>query len=171
MELLFKLIVVVCIIMSIHCFLSVNQVYGQDKYLVLEKMGRKKRIVFYPGDEITFKMKNSDLEITDAIVDLHDSLILFLNSYVRPKEIEYVKLERNVGLLSPSNGPKLIIAGVGLFLIDQLNNSIIQGNELRINDDIVKTSLIMIVGGSIWTSFRYTKFRNKGNRRIRTVVL
>ena len=84
-------------------------------------MGRKKRVVFYPGDEIVFKLKNSDLEITEAITDLQDSLILFVNSYAKPKEIDYVKLEHTAGLLSPNNGPKLIFAGVVLFAIDQIN--------------------------------------------------
>lgn len=155
----------------IYCFLLTADVYGQDKYLVLEKMGTKKRFVFYPGDEVIFKMKGSDLEITDVITDLQDSLILFLNSYVKPTEIEYIKLEHTTGLLSPSNGPKLIIAGVALFLIDQLNYTVIQGNDFRLDEDILYTSLIMVAGGAIWTSFRYTKFRNRRNRRIRTVVL
>ena len=154
------------------CYLfSVKEVFSQDKYLVLEKLGRKKRIVFYPGDQITYKMMNSDLRITDAIVDFHDSLILFSNSYVKPGEIDYIRLEHTKGFLSPSNGPKLIIAGVALFVIDQLNNSVLQGNEFRLDEDITKASLIMVVGGIIWKSLRYSRFRNKNNRRIRIVIL
>ncbi|MFC2126696.1 hypothetical protein ACFLU5_18070 [Bacteroidota bacterium] len=148
-----------------------TEVYSQDKYLVLEKLGRKKRIVLYPGDEITFKMKNSDLEITDAITDLHDSLVLLTNSYIKPKEIDYVRIEHTKGFLSPSNGPKLIIAGVSLFIIDQFNHSILQGNDFRVDKDILKASFILVIGGAIWKSFRFSKFRNKGNRRIRIVVL
>jgi len=157
--------------MGIYYSLLAGDVYGQDKYLVLEKLGTKRRVVFYPGDEVIFKMKGSDLEITDVITDLQDSLILFVNSYVKPAEIDYIKLEHTKGFMSPSNGPKLIIAGVVLFLIDQLNYSVIQGNDFRLDKEIGYASLIMVVGGSIWTSFRYTKFRNKRNRRIRPVVL
>ena len=89
----------------------------------------------------------------------------------KPKEIDYVKLEHTAGLLSPSNGPKLIFAGVVLFAIDQINNSVVQGNDFRLDEDIITTSLILVVGGAIWTSFKYSKFRNRGNRRIRIVVL
>jgi hypothetical protein len=171
MELFKKLKIIVCVLVGVYYLLSITEVYSQDKYLVLEKLGRKKRTVFYPGDEITYKMKNSDLQITDVITDLHDSLILFSNSYVKPGEIDYVKLEHTEGFLSPSNGPKMIIAGVALFVIDQLNNSVLQGNEFRLDEDITKVSLILVVGGTIWRSFRYSRFRNKKNRRIRIVVL
>ena len=171
MELFKKLKIIAYILVGVCYLLSVSEVYGQDKYLVLEKLGRKKRVVFYPGDEITYKMINSDLRITDVIADLHDSLILFSNSYVKPGEIEYIRLEHIEGFLSPSNGPKLIIAGVALFIIDQLNNSVIQGNEFRLDEDITKISMIMVVGGVIWRSFRYSRFKNKNNRRIRIVVL
>jgi len=171
MELFKKLKIYICFFIGVHCILSVTEAYSQDKYLVLEKLGRKKRIVLYPGDEITYKIKNSDLEISDAITDFHDSLVLLTNSYVKPKEIDYVRIEHAEGFLSPSNGPKLIIAGVSLFFIDQLNYSIIQGNDFRLDKDILKTSLILVMGGAIWKSFRYTKFRNRGNRRIRIVVL
>jgi hypothetical protein len=166
-----ELRIVISICIGVFSLLSIYTVSGQDKYLVLEKMGKKKRIVFYPGEEITFKMKNSDLEIMDRIEDVHDSLIIFVNTYVKPEEIDYIKIERTEGLLSPSNAPKLMIAGVSLFLIDQLNYSVIQGNEYRFDRDILKTSVVLVVGGAIWKSFRYSKFRNKGNRRIRIVVL
>ena len=65
------------IILSLQCSMPAS---GQDKFLVLEKLGRKKRVKFYPGDELTFKLKNSELEITGTILDLHDSLILFADS-------------------------------------------------------------------------------------------
>lgn len=156
------------IILSLQCSIDA---FGQDKFLVLEKPGRKKRIKFYPGDELTFKLKNSDLQITGTILDLYDSLILFADSYVKPEEIDYVKLERVEGFLSPSNGPKLVIAGVALFIIDQLNYSLLQGNKIRFDKEIACTSLAMITGGITWTSLRFTRFRNKGNRRIRIVII
>ena len=171
MELFKKLKVIVYSLFSIYYLLSITEVYSQDKYLVLEKLGRKKRVVFYPGDEISYKMKNSDLQITNVIVDFHDSLILFSNSYIKPKEIDYVRLEHTEGFLSPSNAPKLIVAGITLFIIDQLNNSVLQGNEFRLDEDITKVSLIMVVSGTIWKSLRYSRFRNKKNRRIRIVIL
>ena len=136
--------------------------------LILEKLGTKKRAVYMPGDGITLKLKEDKRRFSGTITALYDSTIVIdENIYVGISDIHYVRTEHTRGFLSPSNGPKLIIAGVALFLIDQLNHTLIQGNDFRVPTEIAIASGALIVTGAVWTSFRYRKFKPGKNRRIR----
>jgi hypothetical protein len=137
--------------------------------LVLEKLGRKSRIIYQTGDEIIIKLKYDRTEFQGKIKELYDSIIVVDEIYFLIDDIEYVKTVHTKGFLSPSNGPKLIIAGVSLFLIDQLNHTLIQGNDFRIPKEITIASAALVGAGIFWTSLKYRKFRPGKNRRIRIV--
>lgn len=137
--------------------------------LVLEKLGKKHRIVYQIGDEIILKLKSDPSEFRGTLFDLYDSIIVIEDIYLRIDEIDYVKTVHTKGFLSPSNGPKLIVAGVSLFLIDQLNHTVIQGNEFEVPREIAIASATMVGAGIIWTTFKYRKFRPGKNRRIRII--
>lgn len=141
------------------------------KLLILDKAGSKKRITYTIGDDIVLKNTKDRFEIKELIVDIRDSVIVFNDYFVHVNDIEYVKTFHTEGFLSPSNGPKLIIAGVLLFGIDQLNNSVIQGNEARLHKGVTITSASLVVFGAFWTSLRVRKFRPGRNKRIRTFVI
>jgi len=143
-------------------------VYSQvTDQLILEKLGRKKRITYQIGDGIILKLINDQYEFSGIITDIFGNTIVIEDIYVNIQEIKYIKTVHTKGFLSPSNGPKIIIAGVGLFLIDQLNNSVIRGNDFRISEDIAITSAAMVGFGIFWTSLKYRKFKPGRNRRIR----
>ena len=99
--------------------------------------------------------------------EFYDSTFVVDGIYVRLGDIKYVKTVHTEGFLSPSTGPKLIIAGIALFLFDQLNHTVIQGNDFRVPQGIAITSGALIVTGAVWTSLKYHKFRPGENRRIR----
>ena len=139
--------------------------------LILEKLGRKQRIIYQFGDEIILKLKNDPNEFKGIITEFYDSTLVIENVYVRLNDINYIKTVHTKGFLSPSNGPKLIIAGVGLFLIDQLNHTLIQGNDFRIPKEIAIASGALVAAGIFWTTLKYRKFRPGKNKRIRIVLL
>ena len=148
------------------------KVYSQpSKLLILDKPGTKKRITYSIGDEIILKVSKDRFEINDRIMDIQDSIVLFSDYFIHVNDIEYVKTIHTEGFLSPSNGPKLIIAGALLFAIDQLNNSIIQGKEARIDKGVTIVSASLVTFGAFWTSLRVRKFKPGRNKRIRTFVL
>lgn len=139
--------------------------------LVLERLGRKKRIIYQLGDEIILKLKNGTHEFKGTITEFFDSTLVIENIYVPLKEIQYIKTVHTHGFFSPSNGPKLIVAGVALLLIDQLNHTVIQGNDFRIPKEIAIASGTLVAVGIFWTTLKYRKFKPGKNRRIRIVLI
>ena len=156
----------------IFFFGIILQVQCQNsKLLILDKVGSKKRITYTIGDEIILKTKKDQFEITETIVDIEDSVIVFFDYFIHVKDVEYVKTIHTNGFLSPSNGPKLIVAGIFLFTIDQLNHSLRQGNDFRFDPGITIASATLIGFGIFWTSLKVRKFKPGENRRIRTFVM
>ncbi len=139
--------------------------------LILEKLGRKRRIIYQLGDEIILRVKNDPNEFKGIITAFYDSSLVVEDIYVRLDEIQYIKTVHTEGFLSPSNGPKLIVAGITLFLIDQLNHTVIQGNDFRVPTGIAIASGTLITFGIFWTSLKYRKFRPGKNKRFRIVLL
>jgi len=150
-------------------FLHLTSLGQVSDRLILEKLGKKNRIIYQLGDEIILKIKAQPNEFRGTIRDLFDSVIVIEDIYLLIGEIEYVKTVHTKGFLSPSNGPKLIVAGVSLFLIDQLNHTIIQGNDFRIPEEIAIVSASLVGVGIFWTSLKFRKFKPGKNRRIRIV--
>ncbi len=156
---------------SIIFFFSLFPVYGQGGgRLILEKLGRKKRIVYQVEDRIILRLKGDKEEFSGLITGLYTNGLVVEDIYVLLKDIDYIKTVHTAGFLSPSNGPKMIIAGIGLLLVDQLNHSVMQGQAFRVPGDIAVASGIMVGSGIFWTSLKFRKFRPGRNRRIRIFV-
>lgn len=139
--------------------------------LILEKLGKRNRTIYQLGDEIILKLNNDPNEFRGSITAFYDSTVVIEDVFVRLNDIKYVKTVHTHGFLSPSNGPKLIVAGISLFLIDQLNHTVIQGNDFRIPKEIAIASGTLVAFGIFWTSLKYRKFKPGRNKRIRIVLL
>ena len=140
--------------------------YSQD-YLVLEKMGTKKRYVFYVDDPITFKIKETGFN-TDVIVALTDSTIVFAGGSVPLKEIVGVSL-KGLNEWVTASGITLMIAGFGYLIIDQFNNSVIQGNGISTDDGVIKTSAILAGIGFLMYTLARKNVNTAKNWRLRYV--
>ncbi len=66
-------------------------------------------------------------------------------------------------------GSALITASAGYFLIDQFNNSIIQGNRLSIDDQVVKISLTLVASGTTLMLLSKKHVNTTKNWRLRLV--
>jgi hypothetical protein len=139
---------------------------AQERYLVLDRPGKKKDISYFPSDKIIFRMKWEKFNRHDKIVDFTDSTIIFDSYEVVVKDIDFVRTTRSNGFFSPSNGPKLIIAGLALPLVDYINYKVVEGNDYVPNQAVMIVSGCLISVGAIWTSLRFNKFRTEGNRKI-----
>lgn len=145
---------------------------GQEmKLLILEKIGSRHRITYTVGDQIILRMKGEDFEIRDRITDISDSVLFLSDFFIPVSRIHYVKTVHAKGLLSPSNGPKLMIAGVALFAIDVFNQMVIQGDSYRLSNGVVIASASLIGAGGLLMAFKYRKFKPGKNKRIRTFVM
>ena len=142
-----------------------------SKLLILEKVGSKHRITYGIGDRIIIKLQGEDYEIREEIVDISDSLLHFHDYFIPIKNIHYVKTVHTKGFLSPSNGPKIMIAGALLFLADIVNQTLVQDNTYELNTGVTIASASLIGFGGLLMTFKYRKFKPGKNKRIRTLVM
>ena len=153
------------------CLSASLRVYGQNtRLLILERTGSRNRITYTIGDVIILKLKGEDFEIRDEITNIDDSILFLSEFFIPVSSIKYIKTVHKRGFLSPSNGPKLMIAGGALILIDIFNQTVIQGDPYQYNKGVTITSASLIAAGGILMSLKYRKFKPGKNRRIRTFV-
>lgn len=151
---------------------SFQTLFGQtSKLLILDKIGSRHRITYQIGDPIVLRLKGEDFDIREEISDISDSTITFSTFSVPVNSIYYVKTKHSRGFLSPSNGPKLIIAGVALFAIDILNQTVVQNNSYEFSEGIAIASASLVGLGGLLISFKYRKFKPGKRKRIRTLVI
>ena len=145
--------------------------FSQKKFLALEKYGKTKRTVYNIGEEIGYKSVEEEFERTDRIRNLiyEDSLIVFEYDTLHLNEVDYIRVKPTQGILSPYNGLLVAVAGVGYFLLDILNQAVLQGQDYHFDKKTLRTSLIITGAGLIWYATKRTKFRPGRNRRIRIV--
>jgi hypothetical protein len=153
------------------CFFPFQALFGQgSKLLILDKIGSKHRITYQVGDPIILRLKGEDYEIRDVISDISDSIISLASFTVHVNSIYYVKTKHTKGFLSPSNGPKLIIAGVTLFAIDILNQTVVQDGSYEFSTGVTIASASLVGLGGLLMTFKYRKFKPGKRKRIRTFV-
>jgi len=153
-------------------FLLSPPVSGQEmKILILEKLGSKHRITYGIGDKIILKLNGEDYELREEITDMSDSTLSFRDFSIPINRIHYVKTVHTKGFLSPSNGPKIMIAGALLFLADIVNQTLIQDNSYELNKGVTIASASLIGFGGLLMTFKYRKFKPGKNKRIRTSIM
>ena len=83
-----------------------------QQFLVLEKMGTKKRFEYYPGEEITFKTPDEDYFTRGGIRGFGDSLIILSDRSVHIKSIVALNIKDHKDRTFVSRlGPYLMVAG------------------------------------------------------------
>lgn len=140
-------------------------------FLVLEKIGTKKRQVFYPQDKIGVKIKDDDFYTRIEIVGFKDSTIITPKQEIRIEDIREVYTGRGFGTLS-GVGIKMMVGGIMLLTFDIVNQSIVQGSkyEYASNVGIVSASLVA-AGGILTLISTKNRYKLKGRWRLRTVLL
>ncbi len=150
--------------------ISFKALMGQgSKLLILEKIGSKHRITYQIGDPIKLKLIGEDFEIRDRIKDITDSTIVLSSFPVHISSIDYIK-RKSEGFLAAS-GPTLIIAGVTLFAIDILNQTVVQDGSYEFTSGVAIASASLVAAGGILMMFKYRKFKPGKRKRIRTLVI
>jgi hypothetical protein len=129
----FLFAVVVFVIFSIP---SLSQ-----KQLVLLK-GEDVLLRLYPGDEIKLKVKGKKTVMTTYINNLFDNRLVTHRDTILFSNIErlYFKRPLRINIL----GGAMVVGGVGLFGIDQLNHSAIQGNEADLDRGVTTASIALV---------------------------
>ncbi len=141
--------------------------YAQ-KYLLMDKYTGKQRKEFYPGDELTFRLKGEEHFNTMVITQLQDSLIIFNGAVVNTREIGSIRVDRRSnGIKGASRTARK--AGVGLFLIDQFNSLVITREPIRIQKEVLIVSSSLVALSYLIHLTQKKKFKIGGNRRLRII--
>ncbi len=137
MKIFFQVIVI--------CFLTIGALPSwAQKQLVLLK---NERVILrlHPGDDIVYKLKNSNDKQASYINNLFDAEVVVHDETVPLHEIErlYFKQTKFYNVI----GGALVTAGVGIFLIDQANEVIVQGNKPSLDKRVTNISLSSLAVG------------------------
>jgi hypothetical protein len=139
-------------------------------FLVLEKMGTKKRFEFYPGQQMEVKLKNDNYFTRINILGLGDSLISTENQDIKFSSITAVQIKEKSGFLRYS-GPILMVAGAVLFAIDALNQTVVQGGEYVFSPGVATASASLFGVGAAFTFTGNNKVKVKKWWRLRVVQI
>lgn len=117
-----------------------------QKQLVILK---KEKVIyrFYGGDEIVFSLKSDKKDVIKSYVNNIFDTAFQAHDVIIP----YHKIERiyiNKKTFWRDAGPKFIVAGVGYFLIDQFNTTVIQDEEASLNKGVTITSSVLVGAGA-----------------------
>ncbi|MEN8248913.1 MAG: hypothetical protein ABFS32_08275 [Bacteroidota bacterium] len=137
-------------------------------FLVLEKIGTKKRFVFYPESMLDVKIKDDDFYTRITILAFEDSAIVTEKQVIKIEDIREVHFVQNSGMLS-AMGKTFIAAGILLFTFDMFNQTVVQGNEYSYSKGVAIASGSLIGLGGTLLIFN-TKSRYKLKRRWRVRV-
>ena len=144
-------------------------VLGQ-KFLVLEKMGTKKRFEYQLNEKMNVRLDTDDYFTRITIKGLADSTIFTENLKIDFSSIKAVKLNKSTGFFKYS-GPLLMIAGATLMAIDVINQTAVQGGEYQSSMGVYVTSAALISVGAAFTFAGRDKVKLKKWWRLRTVQI
>jgi hypothetical protein len=118
-------------------FVASLSVCGQKQLILMKRENVLLRL--YPGDEIIFKVKGSKKIWHTYVNNLSDTSVVTHRDTIPFHKIErlYFSQEKFHNRL----GAYLIAGAIALFAIDQINYSLIQGNEFSVDSGISKACI------------------------------
>jgi hypothetical protein len=110
---------------------------GQKQLILLK--GENVLLRLYPGDEFVYRLKNSKSIKRTYVNNLSDTSVVTHRDTVPFYKIDRIYAQR----ITRGNimGTALVFGGAALFLIDQLNVSVLQGNDFSFDRGISRVSI------------------------------
>ncbi|MCB0495210.1 MAG: hypothetical protein KDC79_03690 [Cyclobacteriaceae bacterium] len=157
------------ILVIVTLILVTGVTYAQT-FMVLEKMGTKKRHVYYMGETIEYRLKGQKEFTSDQITNILDSAFVTQSDSIPFKSIDRINIKpkRRATLLNVA-GPYLIIAGLGLTAIDLINRGVVQGGDASWDSSIGTISGILVGTGALVMILQKNKIPLDGWWRLRKV--
>ena len=124
------------------CLLAHHLCVGQNQLVVIKNDDVMVRYI--KGDDLVYKRKNGTKH-SGFIVSINDSTIITSNDTVATHQIERVYFKK--GNLMNLMGGFLVVGGAGIFIIDQINTIIVQGEKPSMDDNVTQISLTALAIG------------------------
>ncbi len=127
-------------------------------FLVLEKMGTKKRFVFNIGEQINYQLVGQKTKEMRLLTNILDSAFVVNNDTIPFSTISMVNIgnKRQSGILTTA-GPILIYAGVIILAVDFINRGLVQEGEYTWDSGIGLTSAALVTSGALIMVLRKNK--------------
>jgi hypothetical protein len=145
-----------CVALSFICL----DAYGQ-KSLLFNKNWRKQAL-YKTGDVISFRVEADPRKITDRIMGFEDSLIVFRNYKVNPKEITHMYVDKQTRtwyFLKYKYEKLFLFTGIGYLLVDGLNSREFSKETIIISGSLIGAGLL-----ARWLISK--KIKIKGRRKL-----
>jgi hypothetical protein len=128
--------------LSFVLFLS-GSVFGQKQLVVLKRENVLLRL--YPGDEFVYRLKGEKIVRTTYVNNIFPTAVLTHRDTVPFNAIDRVYFRQRK--LYNTLGGALVIFGAGLFIVDQLNVTVVNGNKPSLDDDVTTLSVSSLAVG------------------------
>lgn len=139
-------------------------------FMVLEKMGTKKRYIYYIGQKIEYQLIDQKSYDRNLITTILDSAFVSRRDTIPFSSIHAINIKnkRNAGIINTA-GPTLIIAGASLLAIDAINRGLIQEGGYTWDTGIGTASTILVTIGALIMVLKKDRIilNNKGWWRLR----
>lgn len=141
-------------------------------FMVFEKMGTKKRFVYYIGEPIEYQLKGSKQFNKGVLTNFLDNAFIANNDTISFSSISKINIKpkRKVGLQNTA-GPMLIAAGAVILSIDFLNRSLLQDGGYYWDTGIGTTSLALVATGGLIILLQKNKKPLDGWWRLRKAAI
>lgn len=147
-------------------FLVSHAVFCQKQLVVLKRGSVVAH--FNPGDDFVFKKKGDSNKISTYVNNLSDTAVVTHRDTIPFRQIDRIYFTQHTFL--QTIGTALTIAGAGYFLIDQINNVIVNGNRPKLDKDINRFSVPALAVGLPLIFIRKKSQRIGYKYRIMTVT-
>ena len=138
-----------------------------QEFLVLEKMGTKKRHEYFSGDDIIFKLKDGDTFRTDEILGMGAGKIFFETGAVPLIDIQKISLSNKKKAMK-GIGTTLVVGGLGYMILDLFNKTISEG-DVYVDAKVARTAGIIAGTGLTMVVLSKKRISLKKNWRLRIV--
>ncbi len=155
------------IFLVLFCCISITSFGQGEKYLVLDKPGRIKRMRFYVGDELKFKLAGERHLYKDVIEAISDTNITIRGTWIPIREIAAVVQYKEGNLLKQAIYV-LPRAGILYFLADTFN-PIFTGGEVSVSRSGVILSSSLIAGSLVLRLFTKRTYRINNYRTLKVL--
>ena len=132
-----QVLILLVLIFSCHVCLP------QKQLVLLKRQDVKLRL--YPGDEIVLKLKNSRTVRTSYVNNIFEDAVVIHLDTIPFHKIDKIYFRQTK--FYNTIGGILVVGGVGLFLIDQFNSIVVQGEEPRIDSWVTSVSVPAVAIG------------------------
>jgi len=143
-------------------------------FMVLEKMGTKKRYIYYVGEQIYYQLNNSKAFESGAITNILDSAFVANSDTIPFSSVASINIRsQRESTIVDAAGPVLISAGVVLLAIDAINRGLVQEGGYTWDSGVGTTSLALVTAGALIILLKKNKvsLKEKGWWRLRKAAI